>query len=92
MPPASQRIETELIQLGYQVEARIIDMYEYGVPQRRKRYILVGATDSKPKVFFSSLAQGCSDFLASKGLTANATVDQAIGDLMEEKRNTLFSL
>lgn len=45
--------------LGYKVEGRLVDFSEYGVPQKRTRFILVGirkdiANNTKPKDFFNS--------------------------------------
>lgn len=80
--PASTYIFKKLTSMGYNVEAKIIDMHNYGVPQRRKRFILVGALHKDPKVFFDLLSKGIKEFLKSKKLPPNTNVAQAISDLL----------
>jgi DNA (cytosine-5)-methyltransferase 1 len=38
-----------LIELGYDVEARVLDGFRHGVPQHRQRLILIGLKDSTPR-------------------------------------------
>lgn len=38
-----------LMDLGYQVEAQILDGYRYGVPQHRQRLILIGTQEGVPR-------------------------------------------
>jgi len=80
--PASDYIVKKLNDIGYTVKFEIIDMYDYGVPQRRKRFILVGSLNKDPKLFFDSLRQEREKFLKLKGLSINTTAAQAIGDLL----------
>lgn len=84
--PASDYIVKNLKKMGYNVEAKIIDMYNYGVPQKRKRFILVGALHKDPKVFFILLESRSADFLKSKKLPLRSTVSEAIGDLLASNK------
>ena len=80
--PASSSIVEKLRGLGYCIESEIIDMYDYGVPQRRRRFILVGSLHKDPKLFFKHLNDNRNPFLRGKNLPEYSTVSQAIGDLV----------
>nr|QKQ36001.1 DNA cytosine methyltransferase [Escherichia coli] len=45
-----EKFKADMAKLGYLCHEQIIDAQDYGVPQRRKRYILVGefTTNAKP--------------------------------------------
>lgn len=81
--PYSQYVAEELIKLGYNIESKVIDVSNYGVPQKRKRFILIGTTQKKPAKFFEKLEKNRDEFLSSKGLTAPITISEAIGDLLK---------
>jgi len=55
--------------LGYTIEARVLNAYEYGVPQRRKRAFIVGVKGGKPGT------------LLPKPLKVRRNIRDAIGDL-----------
>ena len=57
-------------------------MSEYGVPQRRKRFILVASKSFSPSKFFELLEKNKTSFLTSKNLTSPVTIKDAIGDLL----------
>jgi DNA (cytosine-5)-methyltransferase 1 len=46
--PYSQLVIQKLHNLGYDVSSQVIDFSRYGVPQRRKRFILVGIHQGSP--------------------------------------------
>jgi DNA (cytosine-5)-methyltransferase 1 len=79
--PASKYIIEKLKKIGYNVESKIIDMYDYGVPQRRKRFILIAFLNKNPSIFFDILEKNKNSFLKSKNLTLKTNVSQAISDL-----------
>lgn len=74
-----------LAELGYDVKAEILDFSNFGIPQRRKRFILVGMQDRDAKNFFERLNHNKRSFLKKKKLPYNVTTREAISDL--ERRN-----
>lgn len=78
----SKKIVDELNKKGYLSYSKLIDMSEYGIPQRRKRFILVASKNYSPRRLFELLEQNRSKFLKEKGLTVPVTVEEAIGDLL----------
>ncbi len=77
----SNYVLRELGELGYKVCARIIDFSDYGIPQRRKRFILVGMLEGNPELFFDAIVQKRFEFLKNKGLKDKVTLEEAISDL-----------
>ena len=73
---------------GYEVHGQLVDFSEYGVPQKRTRFILVGFRKDyakmkglEPKSFFEKLNFHSKNLLLSKGLNIRNTVSDAISDL-----------
>ena len=77
----SVKVAKELKALGYKLKDDIIDSSLMGIPQRRKRYILVGMLSGNPDEFFIRLKEQKSAFLKNKGLQEETTTGQAISDL-----------
>lgn len=77
----SSYVLKELSNLGYNVHGEIIDFSKFGVPQRRKRFILVGMTGGDPAVFFKKVVVNRINFLSKKNLRPRITVSQALSDL-----------
>lgn len=82
--PYSIYVKNSLEDLGYIIESKEVDVSELGVPQKRKRFILVGIKNRKPKDFFDNLFIESEKFLARKGLNKTVTIESAIGDLQKE--------
>lgn len=82
--PYSQIVIHALEGLGYAVKPHVIDFSEYGVPQRRKRFILVGIQKDlgNPDDFEKLLQDNREKFLSNKGLKVHATLQEAISDLL----------
>lgn len=83
--PYSEIVKEKLHGLGYDVEGHVVDFSLYGVPQQRKRFILVGVRTKKigtAKCFFDFIDQNKTDFLSKYGLSVSCTVSDAISDLM----------
>lgn len=79
--PYSQKLIKQLKKLGYDVEHDVILMSDYGVPQKRRRFILFATKNGEAKTFFDKLYQKKDDFLLRKGIHIPVTVSEAIGDL-----------
>lgn len=88
----STYVVDKLKELGYHVRGQLIDFSKYGVPQKRTRFILVGIKKSliehNPIIdeytFFNKLEENKKEFLVSKGLEMNPTLEDAISDLLRK--------
>lgn len=79
--PYSQKLIKQLKRLGYDVAHDVILMSNYGVPQKRKRFILFATRRGKAIDFFDILSRNKDQFLLEKGLQMPITVKDAISDL-----------
>lgn len=77
----SSYVERALKRLGYKTCHKIVDMSEYSVPQKRKRFILVAMKNHSPKDVFSLLDNNREKFCNTYGITKSTTVYEAISDL-----------
>jgi DNA (cytosine-5)-methyltransferase 1 len=77
----SEQVKRRLEEIGYDVHGQIVNFADYGIPQRRWRFILVGRSDGKAEHFFDRLKEQKNAFLKQKGLRARRSVAQAISDL-----------
>jgi DNA (cytosine-5)-methyltransferase 1 len=83
--PYSVIVVDRLKKMGYDVSAQVIDFSEYGVPQRRKRFILVGVQKSVKKKagdFVKKLKENRDSFLSERGLSKDTAIIDAISDLL----------
>ncbi len=72
---------------GYKVFGELVNFADYGVPQKRTRFILVGirkdiAKSIDPELFFEQLRDNREAFLLSKGISLTTSLEEAISDLL----------
>jgi DNA (cytosine-5)-methyltransferase 1 len=82
----SKYVIEKLKNLGYGVSGKILDFSEFGIPQRRKRFILIGVkgkTENEVKAFFDLLVEKKAGFLKSKNLESCVTIEDSISDLLK---------
>ena len=89
--PYSVIVLERLKAFGYDVHGEVIDFAEFGVPQRRNRFIMVGVQkelNTSAQTFFDLLKHNKEAFLKEKGLTSINTVEDAISDLLQANGQT----
>lgn len=88
--PYSTKVMERLDKIGYTVFSDLVDLSVYGVPQTRKRFIIIAIQKDDPaheklngKTPFEILAASRQAFLSTKGLPTSrpVSVKEAIGDL-----------
>lgn len=103
--PYSQRVREQLEGIGYRVFTELVDLSGFGVPQTRRRFILIAIRNDDVALRklgkgtpFDLLRRQRKHFLAGKKLPTERpiTVKEAIGDLetsgkaLEENNETKF--
>lgn len=98
--PYSDLVIEQLEQLGYQAFPDIVTFSDYGVPQLRKRFILIAVKKGDSvlaklngRTPFDLLEANREKFLLSKGLAVNSpiSVKEAIGDLEVQTKELIES-
>lgn len=86
----SALVTKKLQDLGYYVKGQLINFGDYGVPQKRTRFILVGinknlknSSQELVNSFFNQLEKNSYNFLKAKGLSQTTTLQEAISDLLK---------
>lgn len=79
---AYQEIQEDFMKLGYKVEGRKLLSADYGVPQKRKRVIIIGTLKGNPGDFFPKQVVDENKYL---------TVKDAIGDIPSKTNSNLES-
>jgi DNA (cytosine-5)-methyltransferase 1 len=87
----SSYVENALNRAGYSVKGELVNFADFGIPQKRTRFILVGirkdlanATNADAATFFQQLKDNTINFLRSKDLSIATTLGDAISDLLRE--------
>lgn len=84
--PYSKIVVEQLEDLGYDVTPYIINFAEFGVPQRRKRFILVGVRKAniiRSNEFMARLKEQFPKLVERHRLTKSPTLSDAISDLLK---------
>ncbi|WP_272148618.1 DNA cytosine methyltransferase [Tenacibaculum aiptasiae] len=84
-------VTDKLKKAGYTVKGQLINFADYGIPQKRTRFILVGIQNefikTKPtlnkETFFENIENNKQQFLINKKLIVNPTLEDAISDLLQ---------
>jgi DNA (cytosine-5)-methyltransferase 1 len=84
----SDEVKEGLIKLGYELEDEIVNFSEYGIPQARSRFILVGRLGNKFDDFFNNLRIIKNIMLEEKGINKKISLSDAISDLLEANGKT----
>jgi DNA (cytosine-5)-methyltransferase 1 len=86
----SSFVENALDEAGYFVEGRLVNFGEFGIPQKRTRFILVGVRKDIPYAskelaisFFEKVEANRFSFLSKKNLTIETNIKDAISDLLK---------
>lgn len=80
--PHSEMVLERLKVHGYEdAQARVIDFSGFGVPQIRRRLIIIATLKGNSGEFFELLEERKNAFLEGKGIKANVTLAEAISDL-----------
>ena len=83
--PYSKTVEKKIEDMGYHVCKKMVQFKDFGIPQRRERFILIGSRTEKPIEFFPKLVENKRPFLKKHGITKAVSAMDAISDL--EMRN-----
>ncbi|MEL7005801.1 MAG: DNA cytosine methyltransferase [Bacteroidota bacterium] len=76
--------------IGYDVYGELVNFADFGIPQKRTRFILVGIrkdliVDKRPEDFFLLIRKNKASFLEKKGLKEASTLEDAISDLLKDQ-------
>lgn len=89
----SQIVIDKLYKEGYHVFGKLINFGDYGIPQKRTRFILIGirkdlknSSQEKAKEFFDLLENNKFDFLKQKKIPSNPTIEEALSDLVNHNK------
>lgn len=82
--PYSQIVINRLIELGYaDARGEMIDMSTYGVPQTRKRFILIATRTNNADYLFDNIEAERDSFLNIKNISHSNSVSDALSNLVK---------
>ncbi len=85
----SQIVIDKLRALGYSdARGEIIDMSEYGIPQRRHRFIVIATRENLAIDIFDGIKSRRGQFLTSKGIPKKNSAKAALSDI-EQRHGTV---
>jgi len=78
----SEIVIKKLNELGYtDARGEMVNFGEYGVPQRRQRFVVIATRENLSDAIFSILEGNKKDFLDTKGIDATVSCQIALSDL-----------
>ncbi|MDP8287290.1 MAG: DNA cytosine methyltransferase [Candidatus Electryonea clarkiae] len=78
----SEIVLQELNELGYtDAHGEMVNFVEYGVPQRRRRFLVIATRENSSKEIFSQLEGNRESFLSTKGIGTTISSRSALSDL-----------
>jgi len=87
----SSFVEKALTDAGYYVEGHLVNFGDFGIPQKRTRFILIGIRNDVPNAsvelaqsFFDKVKANSFSFLAEKNLTVDTNIKDALSDLLKQ--------
>jgi len=81
----SFKLINSLEEIGYKSKSKIVDFSDFGIPQSRKRFILVASRNGlEPADFFGTLNEQNGNYLKEKNLKSKISLKEAISDLLKE--------
>ena len=85
----SEFVLKKLRAIGYgDAMGKLVDFSRFGVPQTRKRFLIVGSLGGQAQEFFTKLNKNRTGFLLKKGLRTKIGVQAAISDLEQANGET----
>ena len=92
----SQIVTEKLKKEGYNVYGKLINFGDYGIPQKRTRFILIGirkdlknSSEEKAKSFFELIENKKFSFLETKNISISPTIEEAISDLLSDNNKQI---
>lgn len=92
----SAYVSEKLRNSGYQIYGELVNFGDYGIPQKRTRFILVGikrdllnGEKCVAKQFFKKLSDNRGLFLKSKNISISTNLEDAISDLLMQNGTVL---
>jgi len=87
---ASEIVLQQLINLGYtDGRGEIVNFAEYGVPQRRQRFLVIATRENLSNAIFSTLEGNKKNFLGAKGISTTISSQAALSDLERRHGTTV---
>lgn len=83
--PYSEIVLNSLRELGYDdAKAEILNFSDYGVPQERKRCIIVATRTNSASQFFDEIANNALRFLSNRNIAPRPSLKSAISDIQRK--------